>query len=176
VVYNLWLLRIKFLHRKSKTLDHREIVMPIIINDLDDGLGVSITGQGALTDDEFGNALKSHLTQDQDKFKRYRYSLADYTNVTKVEVSIETVKYIANLCVSSAKVNPSVVHADVANQDLIFGLARMAEILRDLTGWESMVFRNRKDAEIWIKEKVKEKYGLSDLTMGSTRQRERRRR
>ena len=142
--------------------------MPIIIKDLDDGIGVSITGQGTLKDDEFTNALKKHLTQDQDKFKKYRYSLADYTGITRVEVSSETIRYIADLCISAAKVNPRVVHADVANQDLIFGLARMAEILRNQAGWETMVFRNRKDAIFWIEEKVKEKYGFSDLTIGCT--------
>ena len=146
--------------------DHGEIIMPIFIKDLDGGAGVSITGQGILTDDEFISALKDHLTQDQSKFKKYRYSLADYTDVTKVEVSGETIKYIAGLCISAAKVNPTVVHADVAGQTLIFGLARMAEILRDQAGWESMVFRNRNDAISWIKEKVEEKFALSDLEIG----------
>jgi len=137
--------------------------MAIFIKDLDDGIGVSLTCQGNLTDDEFANVLKKHLTQDQDKFKKYRYSLADYIGVKSVEVSTKTIKYISNLCVSAAKINPSVVHADIANQDLIFGLARMAEALRGEIGWETIVFRNRKDAEIWIKERVEEKYGLSDI-------------
>ena len=52
-----------------------------------------------------------------------------------------------------------------ANRDLTYGLARMTEMLIDVTGWESKVFRNREDAEAWIKERVKEKYGILDLTM-----------
>ena len=140
--------------------------MPIDIKDLDGGIGVSITGHGTLTDGEYLDALKKHLTQD--KFKKYKYSLADYSEITHVEVTTETIEHVADLCIAASKVNSGVVAAIVATQDLTFGLSRMAEILRDQAGWESMVFRNKKDAEIWIREKVKEKYGLSDLTMGST--------
>ena len=42
----------------------------------------------------------------------------------------------------------------------------MWEILADETKWEIMVFQNREDAEDWIRQKVKEKYGIGDLTFG----------
>lgn len=43
---------------------------------------------------------------------------------------------------------------------------KMWEMLSDEMNWETMVFRNREDAEAWIKERVKEKYGIDDLTFG----------
>jgi hypothetical protein len=30
--------------------------------------------------------------------------------------------------------------------------------------WETMVFRDREEAEAWLKERVKEKFGIDDLT------------
>jgi len=40
----------------------------------------------------------------------------------------------------------------------------MWEGLAGVTGWETMVFKNREDAEAWITKKVKEKYGIDVLT------------
>lgn len=61
--------------------------MPIEIKDLQGGLGNIIIGFGVVTDKEYVDALKEHLTQDKEKFKRYRYSLCDFTAITKAEVS-----------------------------------------------------------------------------------------
>ena len=110
--------------------------------------------------------LKKHLTQDKEKFRKFRYSLSDLTAVSKVEVPTKAIELIAEFCRSAAIVNPKAVVAAVADQDLIYGLARMLEILRDETDWENEVFRNREDAEAWIRERVKEKYGIDNLTFG----------
>jgi len=109
--------------------------------------------------------LKEHLTQDEEKFKKYRYSLSDYTATTEFDVSNESVELIAKYCQKASIVNPEAVVAIVANQDLIYGLARMWEMLSYKTEWEKMVLRNREDAEAWIKERVKGKYGIGDLSL-----------
>ena len=138
--------------------------MPIEIYDLDNGLGVLIKGHGVVTNDEYSNTLKNHLTQDPDKIKKYRYSLSDYTEVTKAEVRTETIKFIANLCISASKVNPNVVLATVSSQDLIFGLSRMWEALSIETSWEIKVFKGKEEAKEWIAERVKTKWNITDLT------------
>jgi hypothetical protein len=141
-------------------------VMPIEVRDLDEGVGILIVGTGIVTDKEYVDAHKKYLMQDEDKLKKYRYSLSDYTGVTKAATSTEAITLIANLCKRVAKISPeAVVVAVVANQDMIYGLARMSQILMDETGWEHQVFRNREDAESWIKKRVKEKYGIDDLKM-----------
>jgi len=134
--------------------------MPFKIRDLDEGLGILIEAAGIITDDLYIDAHKKYLTQDIDKSIKYRYSLSDYTAVTNANTSTETITLIADLCKKAAKVNPDVVVAVVAKHDLIYGLARMSQILIHETGWEHEVFRNREDAESWIKERVKEKYGI----------------
>ena len=137
--------------------------MPVEIKDLDDGVGVIITGWGILTEEEWIDSLAKHLTQDKDKFKKYRYSLSDYTAVTETKISNNAINVIATYCEDASEVNPKPVVVIVADQDILFGLSRMWELLVDSTDWETMVFRNRDDAEAWISEKVKEKYGIDDL-------------
>ena len=62
---------------------------------------------------------------------------------------------------NALKVNPDIVIASVADQDIMFGLTRMAHAMRDGTDCENEIFQNRQDAEEWIREKVK-KYGIED--------------
>ena len=61
--------------------------MTIEIKDLDGGLGTTITGRGVITGQEYVEVHTSHLTQDKEKFKKYRYSLSDWTEVTQVDIS-----------------------------------------------------------------------------------------
>ena len=140
--------------------------MPIEIKDIDGGVGVIITAFGQLTEKEWVDAHVEHLTQDENKFKKYRFSLSDYTAVTKVEVSNSAIYKIAKYGERAAQINPLPVVALAANQNLSYGLARMWEFLVDNTDWETMAFRNRGDAETWLKERVKEKFGIEDLIFG----------
>ena len=140
--------------------------MPILVRDLNDGVGVSITGWGVITEKEYVDALTKHLTQDSHKFKKYRYCLADWTVVSKVEIPTKAIKLIALLSKRAAIVNPDVVIATVADQDIMYALSRMAQTLRDEMNWENEVFRKRQDAKTWIRARVKQKYGIDDLTFG----------
>jgi hypothetical protein len=123
---------------------------------------------GIVTEEEFVDNLRKHLTQDSNKFKKYKYSLSDYTSVIEIDISTEAITLVADLCINAAKVNPAPVSAIVAEQDLIYGLARMAQMLMDETKWEQEVFRNIEIAKFWIKERVKEKYGICDLAFART--------
>jgi hypothetical protein len=136
--------------------------MPIIIKDVDNGRGVTITGVGIFTDQEYVDALAEHLTQDPEKYKKYRYCLADYTSITKAEISYEAVWAVAKMCEKASKINPDIVVATVASRDAHYGLARMSEALFDNVEWEYKAFRDRGEAEGWIRKLVMDKYGLDD--------------
>jgi hypothetical protein len=138
--------------------------MPMKIIDLDCGIGSLISGIGVVTEDEYVDSIIRHLTQNADKFKKYRYNISDYTAVTEVKVPTKSVAQIADYCKIAAIVNPDAVVAVVANQNLTYGLSIMWQILVDETGWAHEVFRNRGDAESWTKGRVKEKYGTDDIT------------
>ena len=139
--------------------------MPIEIRDVSDGLGVLITGRGLITEKEYVDVLTKHLTQDSHKLKKYRYCFADWTAVSKAEISTKAINLIASLNISAGRVNPNVILASVADQDSMYGLSRMAQTLREKTDWENEVFRNRQDAEAWIKARLEEKYGIADAIL-----------
>ena len=80
--------------------------MPLNIKDIDRGIGVLITSSDSLEDTEYFEALKKHLTQDEAKFKKYRYTVCDLTGLTKINVSNKTVEQVASLCEAAAAVNP----------------------------------------------------------------------
>jgi hypothetical protein len=88
------------------------------------------------------------MTLDKDKFKKYRYSILDYMAVKKFDISTKAVNLIAEISKSATLANPDAAVAHVADQDFIYGLARMWEALADEEKWETMVFRNKKDAKV----------------------------
>ena len=45
--------------------------MPIIIKDVDSGLGNTIFYRGVVTEQEFVDVIKRHLTQDKYKFMKF---------------------------------------------------------------------------------------------------------
>ncbi|MFC1844448.1 hypothetical protein ACFLZ5_06615 [Thermodesulfobacteriota bacterium] len=138
--------------------------MPILVRDVNGGLGVSILGWGEVTEKEYVDAFTKHLTQDSHKLIKYRYCIADWMTVTKVEIPTVAIKLIARLSKNAATVNPDVIIATVADQDIMYGLSRMAQTLRDDAEWENEVFRNRQEAEAWITARVKQKYGIENPT------------
>lgn len=139
--------------------------MAIETVDIDDGKGVLFVGRGMVTDKEFVDIYKAHLTQDAKNFSRYRYSLSDLEGVKDTDIKNESIEHIANLCESASKINPNPIVAWVAKEPLIYGLSRMVEILMSGTNWETMVFKSRADAVHWIRKRVKEKFGFDDIEL-----------
>ena len=138
--------------------------MAITISDSDGGLGNIIQVEGKVTEAELLPALKEHLTQDPEKFRRYRYSLSDYTAVTSIDLSGSSVESIARYCKEASRINPDAVVTIVAARDLVFGLSRMWEAWLEDTDWETMIFRTSEGAEEWVRQRVEEKYGITSLT------------
>lgn len=138
--------------------------MTVDIRDVDKGFGVHIVATGILADDEYIEAFREHLTQDPQKFKRYRFSLSDYTGVTKIAVSAAAVKGVARWCRTAAVVNPDIIVAVVAEQPLAYGLSRMWQMLSDVGQWEIQVFKSCASAKHWIAERVKQRWQITDIT------------
>ena len=143
--------------------------MPIEVTDCDGGIGNIIASRGTLTDQELIDSLKSHLTHGREKFKKYKYILIDHTDLTKVDITDKTVDLIAGLLADNSKVNPDSIVAMVvyvpigANMDLINKISSLHEIFIYRSGWKTRLFRTKPQAVRWIREKVKEKFGIDDL-------------
>jgi hypothetical protein len=142
--------------------------MPIKVSDLDGGLGNLFVAWGRLTEQEYVEVLMRRLTQDEDRFRRYRYSLSDYSAVAGVELPTSAIEQMLPLCRTAASVNPDALVAIVADRDVAYGLSRMWEILMTETGWEIAVFRSRDEAEEWIRREAETRFGIDDLAMEPT--------
>ncbi len=146
--------------------------MPIEIQDCDHGMGNIIESRGVVTDQELIDSLKRHLTDDKEKFKKYKYILIDHTELTKMDITNETVEFIAGLWADISRVNPDPIVAMVAyvtigaNIDLINRISRLRELFINRSCWETLVFRTKNEAVRWIREKVRDKFGIDDLTFG----------
>ena len=138
--------------------------MPIAITDWDGGAGNIIEFRGIVTDREYIDVMKAHLSQEKEKFFKYKYSLIDTAAITRVDVSSEAIGYVADLCIEASKINPDPIVAFAASSDLIYGLSRMYTALINSTNWETMVYRSRKEALDWIRGRAKEKFGMEGLT------------
>jgi hypothetical protein len=83
----------------------------------------------------------------------------NFTSISRLNISASDVRQIADLELRMADVQPHASVAIVAPTDVAFGMRRMWQVLTEKTGWETMVFRTRQEAEDWVGRKV-ERLGL----------------
>jgi len=137
--------------------------MPIRIHNVDRGRGVVIAGSGVLTGKELLSAHKRHLTRPAEEFGKLRYSFADWSAVGAIQVRASHIRELASLCRSAALANRSIVVANVSPRDALFGLTRMWEILSEETRWECRAFRARDPALEWLKQRIAERFSITDV-------------
>lgn len=92
----------------------------------------------------------------EEKIKRYRYGIADYTAVERFDVSNDEIERIVQEDLKAAGINPRIILALAASGDLVFSLSRMFITLADESGWRIDVFRTAEEAATWIKRRVNE--------------------
>lgn len=135
--------------------------MPIQIKYLDNETGVLLIAEGTITADDIIISIKT-LFSSTEKMKQLKYCLMDYSNNTQLNVSNASLRVIADLNKKASVEKQEGVIAIVANNDFVFGISRMWEFFIDNAGvpWETMVFRDRVNAENWIKQKVSDRGSL----------------
>lgn len=144
--------------------------MPIEIQDLDGGRGSLIVSRGVVSDQELRDFGEIHLTQDTQKFRTYKYIILDHSELAKLDISDATVDGVAGLFADTARANPDAVVAVIAyatygaNLDLLKRIERLHELFIYRSNWETMLFRTRPQAVRWIRERVRDKFGVDGLT------------
>jgi hypothetical protein len=135
--------------------------MPITIDYVDNGLGIVLLGEGVVTGEEWIQCNKEMFSSIE-KLKKCRYGIIDYTKATKLIASEDHVRAIVQQDKMASEFLPKAIVAVVAQEDLEFGLSRKWETVIEMAGipWETMVFRNRDQAEAWIKKTIKERYNI----------------
>jgi hypothetical protein len=136
-------------------------IMPIELTYLDDGYGAEFKGIGVVTGEDILSA-NTEMFSTPEKTQRYRYGLADWTTVTEHKVTSADLQRAAVQDKNASKYLPELFIAIVADKDLEFGFSRMFAVFIEANNldWKVMIFRERKDAEEWLRRKVKEKHQI----------------
>lgn len=138
--------------------------MPIEIEGRQNGAGVIYNCRGAMTAADFFQAGRTFLVTPDD-IKQWRYCLIDLTSVEAMEIEYKDVVSIVqqNKRIAAFAL-PGVLLAVASPTNLGFGFARMWELLVEEVGWETRTFHSRSEAEIWLNERTRKKFGfdLSD--------------
>ncbi len=126
--------------------------MPVVI-DIDSAQqAVMLTATGAVRGDELVAANRTFFRDRMAEFRACRTWLGDYTQATLEQVDIHHLRILAQISVDAARHNPRLCVAIVTGKDLSFGTARAWENLAAETGWNTMVFRSRAQAQQWLDE------------------------
>jgi hypothetical protein len=131
--------------------------MPIEVHILHDGMGRLWVCHGVLTGKELIANNERIL-----KTKSYvgvRWLLIDETDA-KLDISSEEIRTIKRQDDQLAAVLPEIVTAVVIPYDYGFGMSRMWEMLTERPGWSTRTFRNRPEAEAWLREEVRHTFGM----------------
>ena len=137
--------------------------MPVIITELDDGLGNLIKGEGLVAGEEFYKALSEHVAKPEAQLKQYIYSISDYTEITDNDVSIPYLYKAALIMDDIASVNKNILIGIAASDPVAYNLAKLFSSAARVTGWKFGVFRKRADLDCWLIENLGEKHGKLNL-------------
>jgi len=139
--------------------------MPVYVKDLDDGLGNVIIGTGVITNEEYDTALTKHLSQPSEKFKKYIYSIVDFTTTTHLNVHMSYFIKNAKRCIEVSRINPNVLVALVTHNNLYFIIGRTWGLLASGTGWNIQIFRTRKELDTWLLMKLKDQHDMTHFRL-----------
>lgn len=126
--------------------------MPIEIKYTDDNIGIIFSAIGKVTGKDIINKQKE--IYQSEGFAQLRYWIVDRARCTEYEVSSDEVNQIARMDNEAAKINQNLLMALVSESDLQYGVSRMYEAYIDEAGFKTMVFRDRFEAEDWIRNEL----------------------
>jgi len=124
--------------------------MPFTVEFIEQGRGILYVGAGVLMGSEV-LAAKAALLADPDRVRNVLFLLVLLGDVTECPATTAEIRQLALLDQQIAQMNPDIVLAAVAPQDLMFGMARMWQAFTDTIGWTMAVFRSRAEADEWIR-------------------------
>jgi hypothetical protein len=109
---------------------------------------VEVVFAGQVTDSEFADTMNRYL---QEPFATLPLGLFDLTDIASLDVAAESIRDAARRVAQhvDSRLEQGKL-AIVAPRDLLFGMARMYEMLRDESPVEVRVFRERNEAESWL--------------------------
>ena len=123
--------------------------MPIEVGCTHEGAGIIYLGSGIITVDDL---LKADEAADQFDIKKIKFFLLDYARAMSTTVSAGDLR--GSVGEEDARVNPNVVVAIAATEDVIFGMSRMYGVFADELPWKVFITRRLDEAKNWIKDQT----------------------
>jgi|GEM_PF-615399 len=138
--------------------------MPIESRDVDGGLGNVWEASGILTAEDLIGRYEHLLSMSEQKQRSYRFNISDFSAVTGTDITTPRLRRAVEHAKAVYTVNPDGVIAILVPQDVLFGLARMWSAFMGEPTWETSAFRDRDEAYGWVRKRVKERWGIENLT------------
>jgi len=126
--------------------------MPVQINFIEDGFGVEFISSGIVTGSQIIQANEKIYTHEI--LSRLNYKIVDRTNCTEYNVTTKDIQIIASQDRKAAKINPNIIIALISTTPLQYGMSRMWEAYVDETGFQVEIFKDRGNANKWIRNKL----------------------
>jgi hypothetical protein len=140
----------------------KEHAVPFISQVLDGGRGVLATAQGDVDDRVYLAGIREHLEL-AGGLPGCRFSLADFAGAARVEVSTAAIRQVAEMVSAAGRQRPDFLLAKVGDRDLVYGLVRMFQSYAADLPWEMQLFRQRSEAEGWLRERARARFGFEGL-------------
>ncbi|MBN2627160.1 MAG: hypothetical protein JXA95_10880 [Spirochaetales bacterium] len=130
----------------------------------DGGTGTVVSGSGVVSSGEYLAFCREHLSGKRKSLYEYKYNLTDWSDVDTAEITSGDIADVARLSRQAAELSPGCIVAIVAGKDFLFGLSRMWENQSVTPDSTVLVFRDRSEAENWIRRKLLSLYGQTDIS------------
>lgn len=127
--------------------------MPIEMTYSNNGEGIKISALGHIHPGEILETYKKIYSEEH--IKKKKYFLIDRSECKENHMSNEGIQEIAAHDNYALKINPTLIIAHIAPTDFQYGLTRIWLANMDDDQFSVKIFRNRKSAESWIKNKLK---------------------
>ena len=126
------------------TLEHKEA----------DG-GVISTYSGKVTDEEFQQCMKEKYFLDKTTLSPKKigatcYSISDCAEVTNFDVSVGSIKHVADLSKTVMEANQKMLMTIVAPNNHEFGMGRLWQAYMGSYSDRAKIFRTKEEANNWI--------------------------
>ncbi len=123
--------------------------MPYEIKSEDEGRVSKTRYYGVLTGDEILSSYRDRYA-DAQKLKKLRIVIADYSDVSKVDLDSLDVSRLAQIALEAARLNPDILLVAIMPDDLVYGLGRMWQGQTSQIGWKTCIARTQEEAEQWL--------------------------
>ncbi|HEX4140296.1 MAG TPA: hypothetical protein VHY09_08110 [Candidatus Methylacidiphilales bacterium] len=127
--------------------------MPYKSRYVDSGKGVHKVGYGLLTTAHLVDSAKRQVA-DVARARKLKYGLVDFSQVTELRLAADTFERWIEENRKLAAMTPGAFVAVVASTPLSYDLARLWQSHAADLGWNSLVFRERHDAILWLRKQL----------------------